>query len=107
MDAGGYTPSRNKWRLQSYVNLTKSWKLDSFLYWTSPASPSNTYGPDVPVASYTRLDIRLGYKAGRHWQLSLAGQNLLHARHLEGLPELLTTYSYVNRGAYLKSTWQF
>jgi len=101
-------PSRNKWRLQSYVNLSRSWQLDTFLYWTSEASPvTNLESPKVLVPPYTRLDVRLGYKAGRHWQLSLAGQNLLQARHLEGTTELLTAWSYVRRGVYLKSTWQF
>ena len=101
-------PSRNKWRLQSYVNLSRSWKLDTYLYYTSEASPVTTVGsPQVFVPAYTRLDVRLGYKAGRHWQLSLAGQNLLQARHLEGTTELLTAYSYVKRGVYLKSIWQF
>jgi iron complex outermembrane receptor protein len=107
VDGAGNPPSRNKWRLQSYVNLSKSWQLDTFLYWSSAGSPINDFGPNVPVPAYTRLDIHLGYKASSHWQLSLAGQNLLQARHLEGLPELLTTYSYVDRGVYLKSTWQF
>lgn len=100
-------PSRNKWRLQSYLNLSKAWKLDTFLYWGSPGSPANNLGPDVLVPAYTRLDVRLGYHAGPRWQLSLAGQNLLQARHLEGLSSLLTAYSYVNREVYLKSTWQF
>ena len=106
--AGGKVPSHNKWRLQSYINLSKSWKVDTFLYWTSAADTVTTAGlPNVFVPSYTRLDVRLGYKASRHWQLSLAGQNLLQARHLEGLTELLTAYSYVNRSVYVKSTWQF
>jgi iron complex outermembrane receptor protein len=106
--AGGKVPSHNKWRLQSYLNISKLWQLDSFLYWTSAASPVTTAGlPNVLVPSYTRLDVRLGYKASRHWQLSLAGQNLLQSRHLEGLTELLSAYSYVNRSVYLKSTWQF
>jgi hypothetical protein len=67
----------------------------------------NIYGPGVPIPAYTRLDVRLGDKVGPHWQLSLAGQNLLEARHLEGIPELLENYSYVKRGVCLKSTWQF
>ena len=107
VDGAGNPPSRNKWRLQSYVNLSKSWQLDTFLYWSSAGSPVNDFGPNVPVPAYTRLDVRVGYKASAHWQLSLAGQNVLQARHLEGLPELLTTYSYVDRGVYLKSSWQF
>ena len=100
-------PSHNKWRLQSYINLSKSWKLDTFLYWTSPGDTNNNYGPPVYVPAYTRLDIRLGYKVNRRWQLSLAGQNLLEPRHLEAIPELLSAGSYVDRGAYLKSTFQF
>ena len=107
IDAGGKLPSHNKWRVQSYVNLSKVWKLDSFLYWTSQASPTNTYGPNIPVPSYLRLDVRIGYKVNRKWELSLAGQNLLSPQHLEGLTEVLTAYSYVNRGVYLKSTWKF
>ena len=105
--AGGKEPSHNKWRLQSYVNLSKSWKLDTFLYWTSRASPTNSFGPEIPVPSYTRLDVRIGYRPRSHWQLSLAGQNLLEARHLEAVSEIFTGYSYVNREVYLKSTWQF
>ncbi|HWE52033.1 MAG TPA: TonB-dependent receptor [Bryobacteraceae bacterium] len=108
IDGGGKVPSRNKWRLQSYLNFSKAWQLDTFFYWTSAASPVTTAGlPDVFVPSYARLDIRLGYKPARNWQISLAGQNLLEPRHLEGLTELLTAYSYVNRSIYLKSTWQF
>ena len=107
MYAGFKPPSHDKWRVQSYVNLSRSWKLDSFLYGTSPGDPTNNYGPPVYVPSYLRLDVRVGYKVNRHWQLSLAGQNLLQARHLEAISELLSGYSYVNRGAYLKSTWQF
>jgi iron complex outermembrane receptor protein len=106
-DEIGKDPSRNKWRLQSYVNLSKSWKLDCFLYWTGRGAPSNTYGPDILVPSYTRLDVRLGYRVSHHWQLSLAGQNLLQARHLEAVAELLSANSWVNRSVYLKSSWQF
>ena len=107
VSAGGKEPSRNKWRLQSYVNLSKTWKLDSFLYWTSQASPTNNYGPEVVVPSYARLDVRLGYQAGRRWQLSLAGQNLLQAHHIEALAEYLSSQSDINRSVYVKSTWKF
>ena len=105
--SGGKQPPRTEWRLQSYVNLSKTWELDTFLYWSGVASPVNIYGPDVSIPAYARLDVRFGYKVSPHWQLSLAGQNLLQGRHLEGIPELLTNYSYVKRGVYLKSTWQF
>ena len=100
-------PAHNKWRLQSYVNISKAWKLDTFLYWAGATDPINNLGPKILVPAYTRLDVRLGYRAGRHWQLSLAGQNLVEARHLEAVAQLLSIQSYVNRSVYLKSTWQF
>ncbi len=103
----GTPPSRNKWRLQSYMNLSRKWQFDTFLYWTSAGSPANTYGPNIPVPAYTRLDVRLGYQAGEHWQLSLVGQNLLDARHLEAVATLLSADSYVNRAVYLKLKWEF
>jgi iron complex outermembrane receptor protein len=100
-------PSHNKWRLQSYINISKAWKLDTFIYFTSSGDPLNNLGPNIPVPSYARLDVRLGYQQGPHWRLSLAGQNLLEARHLEAVADLLSLESYVNRSVYLKSTWQF
>jgi iron complex outermembrane receptor protein len=103
----GAPPSRNKWRLQSYVNLSKAWQADALLYWTSAGSPVNTYGPNIPVPAYTRVDVRLGYQAGQHWQLSLVGQNLLDARHLEAVASFLSADSYVNREVYLKVKWEF
>jgi iron complex outermembrane receptor protein len=106
LQGSGKYPSHNKWRLQSYVNLPKSFQFDTFLYWTSAASPTSDFGPALPVPSYLRVDFRIGKKLNEHWQLSLAGQNLLQPRHLEALSEFLTAYSYVDRSVYLKCTWQ-
>ena len=39
--------------------------------------------------------------------MSLVAQNLPTPRHAEGIPETLTSNSYVVRGAYLKSLWSF
>ena len=107
IDAGGKLPSHNKWRLQSYVNISKKFNFDTFLYWTSQGSPTNAYGPPIPVPSYLRFDVRVAYKLRPNWEISAAGQNLLEQRHLEGLTEVLTGYSYVTRNVYLKSTWHF
>jgi len=98
---------RNKWRIQSYLNIGKRWKLDTFVYWRGASGVPQNFGPAPPIVEYTRLDVRVGYVVGPHWRLSLAGQNLLEGRHLEGVPDLLTRWSDVNRGVYLKSNWQF
>jgi iron complex outermembrane receptor protein len=106
-DGSDAKPTHTKFKLQSYWNPTKSLQLDSFLYWTSQADGVSASSLALDVPPYWHLDVRLGYRINPHWQLSLSGQNLLQARHLEGVPELLSIYSYVTRGAYLKSTWQF
>lgn len=101
---------RNQWGLQSYLNVSRKWQLDGLLWWTGESSPELTYEPvwtTPPVASYAKLDVRIGYRAGMHWQVSVVGQNLLRPRYLEAIPDLLTASSYVTRGVYLKSTWQF
>jgi iron complex outermembrane recepter protein len=57
------------------------------------------------VPAYTELDLRLGWRPVAAWELSLAGQNLLHRQHREfgatspGAHEL-------QRGVYAKVTWR-
>lgn len=56
------------------------------------------------VDAYSELDLRLGWHATDHWELSLLGQNLLHDEHVEfggtaGRGRL-------ERAAYLKAAWR-
>ena len=66
------------WRasLKSSMNLGPNVTLDGWLRWvdTLPA-------PRVPA--YTELNLRLGWTVNDHILIGLAGQNLLHSRHLE------------------------
>ncbi len=39
--------------------------------------------PSQKVSAYSELDLRLGWRARDQFELALAGQNLLHARHVE------------------------
>ena len=39
--------------------------------------------PDFEVDGYTELDVRLGWRVGRHLSLALAGHNLLQPSHAE------------------------
>ena len=105
LDASGGRPTHNKVKLQSYWNPTQRLQFDVLAYWSSQADPYSAAPITVNIPPYWRLDARLGFRINPHWQLSIAGQNLLQPRHLEGVPELLTVYSEVTRGAYLKSTW--
>ncbi|HEU5135715.1 MAG TPA: TonB-dependent receptor [Steroidobacteraceae bacterium] len=53
---------------------------------------------------YTELDVRLGWNATPHWDLSVVGQNLLHDEHVEfGPPD---RRGALERAAYLRATWR-
>jgi iron complex outermembrane receptor protein len=63
--------------------------------------------PTVP--SYLRLDLRLGWRPTKTFDLSLVGQNLLDNRHPEwssirGVP---TTSSEAQRSGYVQASWRF
>jgi hypothetical protein len=60
-----------------------------------------------PVAAYTRLDTRLGWKAGENVDISIAGQNLLTPRHPEFLDAIQLTPTQVARSVVGKITWRF
>jgi iron complex outermembrane receptor protein len=64
-------------------------------------------GPTVgPVPGYTEVDVRLGWHASANLELSLVGQNLLHARHPEyGFPS--PDRPEIARSVFGKLVWQF
>jgi iron complex outermembrane recepter protein len=101
-----FAPPRNQWTLRSSWNLTSTLDADVSTFWTGHTfSPSFIGTVDAPA--YARVDVRIAYQAGERWTLSVTGQNLLTPRHVEGLPETLTGYSYVTRAVTVKSVWRF
>ena len=60
--------------------------------------------PDQKVPSYNTADARLSKRLGEHFELEIAGQNLLQPGHVEygGLPGPLIA---VRRSGYLALTW--
>jgi iron complex outermembrane receptor protein len=60
-----------------------------------------------PVPSYTRLDTRLGWRAGEHLEFSLSGQNLLTPHHVEFLDALQVVPTEASRSIFAKVTWRF
>ena len=62
--------------------------------------------PDPVVRAYSELDLRLGWTLRQGWDLSLVGQNLLHARHSELLPPTAPHYDF-RRGVFVRSRWYF
>lgn len=60
----------------------------------------------LTVPAYTELSLGLAWRAQPGLDLSLVGQNLLHAHHAEQSTASLTV-TEAERGVYLKSIWSF
>ncbi len=60
------------------------------------------------VDDYVSLDLRLAWHPTKELELSLVGQNLLAAHHLEYLQEIHAQVPIeIDRGVYAKFVWQF
>jgi iron complex outermembrane recepter protein len=62
--------------------------------------------PDPVVSAYSELDLRFGWTLRSGWDLSLVGQNLLHAHHSELLPPNAPHYDF-RRGVFVRLRWYF
>jgi hypothetical protein len=92
----GDTPEHQIFLL-SRLNLPWNFEFDSSLYWVSPLKSQT-------VPSYVRLDLRLGWQATEHLELSLVGQNLTDGRHAEFENGLFSLRSQVPRSVYAMVT---
>jgi iron complex outermembrane receptor protein len=60
------------------------------------------------IDGYFALDLRLGWRPTKNWELAVVGQNLLDAYHPEYRGEVFSTVlSQVERSVYAKVTWLF
>jgi iron complex outermembrane receptor protein len=83
--------------LHSYMDLTHDVELFVGLRQVGSLS-------DVGVPSYFEADVTLGWRVRPKLELSLAGQNLVHARHAEATaPPILE----IPRSVYLGARWSF
>ena len=84
--------------LRSSLDLPAGWDLDATLRYVAPIRLSS-------VPAYTEADLHLAWHPVPTWELSLLGQNLLHAEHPEfnspGNRRLL------QRSFFGKVSWQF
>jgi len=89
---------QNRLSLRWLIDLPGRVELDSWLRWVDRL-------PFPEVASYTELDLHLGWHPRRSVELSLVGQNLLHGSH----PEFGAgpAREEVERGYYGKVAWSF
>jgi iron complex outermembrane receptor protein len=87
-----------QWSLRSSFDLPRSVQLDLDLRRVGAR-------PEPQVPAYTELNVRLAYTVFEHLELSVAGRNLLHARHPEyGDP---VSRGQTERDIYGQIRWQF
>jgi iron complex outermembrane receptor protein len=100
---------RGQATLRSSMNLPRSVHFDAALRWVDALHINNgpTGGPVVGIVpSYFELDSRVAWQATSRLELSLVGQNLLHAQHPEyGFPS--PSRVEIERVVFGKITWGY
>lgn len=93
---------QNQFNLRSYIDLPYNLQLDTVLYYVD-----NLAGRNVP--SYTRLDMRLGWRPTQKKDLefSVVVQNILDPKHPEFGTSFLVNPHEIERSVYAKVTWRF
>lgn len=94
-----------RWSVRSSLDLPDRMELDVALRGT--ASRDLNDGPTIGrIPGYTEMDVRFAWNVLDGCELSLAGQNLLHARHVEyGFPD--GSEVEIGRSVYGKVAWHF
>lgn len=95
----GYSPE-HQIKLQSLWNLTHNIEFDTSVYYNSRLE-------DIPVPSYTRVDLRLGWLPQKSIAASLVLQNILDNNHPEFNVDEGILPRNVERGIYGQITWTF
>jgi iron complex outermembrane receptor protein len=100
---------QQQFSLRSSMDLPHNLQLDAALRWVDQLHINNgpTGGAVVGIVpSYFELDTRLAWHATNRLELSVVGQNLLHAYHVEyGFPS--PTREEIERSVYGKITWRY
>jgi iron complex outermembrane receptor protein len=91
---------RHQFLIRSMLNLSRTVQLDSAVYYVGRLP-----GPSVP--QYTRLDVRLGWRPNRNFEVSAGGQNLLDPRHFEFGSGDLVSATQVRRNVYAMLTFRY
>ncbi|NOQ16202.1 MAG: TonB-dependent receptor [Methyloprofundus sp.] len=92
--------------LRSAVSPLDNVDIDVFFRYVDSTSTVGALG--AVIKDYVSMDIRLAWRPVSNLELSLVGQNLLAAHHLEYQQEsAFTTQTEINRGVYGKLAWHF
>jgi iron complex outermembrane receptor protein len=97
-----YETPTHQLQLHSFFTVTKELQVDSAVYYVGGLPDRG----DGATPSYTRFDTRLGWRTGRQLEISLVGQNLLSATHVEFHDDEMFR-TPVARSVMTKLTWHF
>lgn len=87
-------------QVRSTVSLPHRIEWDTAAYYTGELR-------NGPIPSYTRVDTRIGWRAGEYTEFSIAGQNLLLPRRLEINNPFQDHSTQTQRSIVGKITWRF
>jgi iron complex outermembrane receptor protein len=92
--------SKHHLLVRSSWDLSRNFQFDGTFRYISRVE-----NPTVAVPSYSELDLRLGWLPTEQLELSIVGQNLLHARHSE-LGVIAARQEFA-RSVYGKIVWRY
>ena len=92
---------QNQVSLRSWVDLPRGFEFDTTLRYVDSL-------PAIRIPAYAALDVRLGWRPCRNFEVSLVGQNLFDHAHPEFVPTYIGTQTTeVERSFYGKVTIRF
>jgi iron complex outermembrane receptor protein len=96
---------KHQFSIRSAMNLPWRVDFDVALRWVDALLTNSGPLPGI-VPSYFEMDSRLAWRTVKGLELSVVGQNLLHAHHAEyGFPSPTTVQ--IQRSVYGKIAWRF
>jgi iron complex outermembrane receptor protein len=96
---------KHQFSIRSAMNLPWRVDFDVALRWVDALLTNSGPTPGI-VPSYFEMDSRLAWRTVKGLELSVVGQNLLHAHHVEyGFPSPTTVQ--IQRSVYGKIAWRF
>jgi iron complex outermembrane receptor protein len=99
---------QQQFSMRSLMDLPHQVQFDAALRYVDRLNvPMVTRTTAQHVPQYFSLDLRLGWKPTKNVELSIVGQDLLHAEHLEFAPTFPTQTTEVGRSIYGKITWTY
>jgi iron complex outermembrane receptor protein len=97
---------RHQFRLRSAMNLRMGVEMDAMLRGIG-AFQFNDSGVAGTVPGYVELDARVAWHPTTHVEIALAGQNLMHDRHLEYVISSPSPREEISRSVYARAAWRW